>query len=125
MNKISAGGSRHYAIRMHRVCKKLYSSDTHLERSVHPWQGDLLMESSLACVSTVPRAVGQEGAALVHPCQLVLQHSELIDLSKLLKHRPQVVIFQVTWDLPDKELHGVIVLLASFYVMLLDGQREG
>jgi hypothetical protein len=35
------------------------------------------------------------------------------------------VVLQVAWDLPDEELHCVIVLLASFYVVLLDGQRKG
>lgn len=83
------------------------------------------MKSSLARVSTVPRAVCQEGATLVHPRELVLQHSEFVDLSKLLEHRPQVVVLQVAGDLPDEELHCVIVLLPSFYVVLLDGQRKG
>ena len=83
------------------------------------------MKSSLASVSTVPRTIRQEGATLVHPRQLVLQHGELVDLSKLLEHRPQVVVLQVAWDLPDEELHSVIVLLPSFYVVLLDGQRQG
>ena len=83
------------------------------------------MKGSLASVSTVPRAIRQEGATLVHPCQLVLQNGELVDLSKLLKHRPQVVVLQVAWDLPDEELHSVIVLLPSFDIMLLNRQRQG
>ena len=83
------------------------------------------MKSSLARISTVPRAVGQEGAALVHPCELVLQHSEFVDLTELFEHRPEVVVLQVAWDLPNEELHCVIVLVPSFYVVLLDGQRKG
>ena len=115
----------HYAIRMHRVCDNCTASEAHLQWSVHAWQGDLLMKSSLAGVSTVPCAIRQEGATLVHPRQLVLQHSEFVDLSKLLEHRPQVVVLQVAWDLPNEELNCIIVLLPSLYVVLLDGQRKG
>ena len=83
------------------------------------------MKGSLASVSTVPRAICKEGATLVHPRQFVLQNGELVDLSKLLEHRPQVVVLQVAWDLPDEELHSVVILLPSFDIMLLDGQRQG
>ena len=83
------------------------------------------MKSSLASIRTVPRAVGEEGAALVHSSQLVLQHRELVDLPELLEHRSQVVVLEVARDLSDKELHCVVVLLSTFDLRLLDGQGEG
>ena len=83
-----------------------------LERSVHPGQCDLLVEGGLTRVRALSGAVGQEGAALVHPGQLVLQHRELVDLTELLEHRPQVVILEVAGNLADKQLDGVLVLLA-------------
>ena len=83
-----------------------------LERSVHPRQGDLLVEGGLARVRALPGAVGQEGAALVHPGQLVLEDCELVDLAKLLKHGSEVVILQVAGNLAHKQLDSVLILLA-------------
>ena len=80
-----------------------------LEGPVHARQCDLLVESGLGVVGALPAAVGQEGTALVHPCQLVLQDGELVDLSKLFEHWAQIVVFQVSWDLTNKQLDCIVV----------------
>ena len=83
-----------------------------LERSVHAGKSDLLVKGGLTSVRALPGAVGQEGAALVHSGQFVLEHSELVDLAELLEHRPEVVILEVAGNLADKQLDRVLVLLA-------------
>ena len=90
--------------------RSLYNA--HLEWSVHARQSDLLMQRCLALVSTLPGAVGEEGAALVHPSQLVLQHRELVDLTKLFKHGSEVVILQVARNLTNKQFDCIITLLS-------------
>jgi len=90
----------------------LVISGLHLQRSVHPWQCDLLVKGGLATVGALPGAVGQEGTTLVHSSKLVLKHRELVDLAKLLEHGSEVVILQVAGDLAHEQLDGVLVLLA-------------
>lgn len=46
----------------------------------------------------------------VHPCIFVLYHRQLVDLSKLLKDGLQVLLLQVSGDLPDEELDCVRLL---------------
>ena len=82
-----------------------------LQRPVHAGQRDLLVQRGLAAVRALPRAVGQEGAALVHPRQLVLEHGELVNLPELFKHWSQVVVLEVAGDLAHEQLDGVLALL--------------
>jgi len=81
----------------------------HLERSVHARQGDLLMEGGLGVVGTLPAAIGQEGAALVHPGQLVLQNGELVYLPELFEHWAQVVVLKISWDLTNEQFDCIVV----------------
>lgn len=46
----------------------------------------------------------------VHACVFVLNHSELVDLAKLLKDRLEILLFQIPGNLPHKQLDGVGLL---------------
>lgn len=46
----------------------------------------------------------------VHACVFVLNHSELIDLAKLLKDRLEILLLQIPGNLPHKQLDGVGLL---------------
>jgi len=97
-----------------------------LEGTVHPGQCDLLVQGCLGRLGRVSGAVGEEGAALMHPRELVLEHGELVNLSKLFKHGSEVVVLQVARDLSYKQLHSVLVLLGvvRLGVAGVDGQVE-
>lgn len=41
----------------------------------------------------------------MHSAELVLENGELIDVSKLFKHRPQMFFIQMAWNLADEQLH--------------------
>ena len=91
-----------------------------LQRSVHAWQCDFLMESSLTIVCTLACTIGQEGTAFVHPCELVFEHGELINLTKLFKHWSQIVVLEVAGNLTDKQLDSIIILLSfRFFVAIV------
>ncbi len=45
----------------------------------------------------------------MHPGEPVLEHRELVDLSELLEQRLEVFLLQVSRDLTDEELDGVVI----------------
>lgn len=45
-----------------------------------------------------------ETLTFMHSAELVLENCELIDVSKLLKHWPQMFFIEMTWDLANEQL---------------------
>jgi hypothetical protein len=53
---------------------------------------------------------GKGALTFVHACEPVLQNRKLVDLAELLEEGLEVLLIQVSGDLPNEQLDGIVVL---------------